>query len=409
MQLADELSRLGNSYTRTFPFTIVKFGVVDLPAMHLVMASYAWATSLSPWEFDIPKQLSPEVPAVQYGSGLKPCWYHTMILTPALKPMTWSFTIYSAFSSWPWPRIGVPDSLSVQPVGVESKTGAPASVKMICMFLLAYGEAAIYPFTCESIWSSQVSGVGKLFHAYGWMASLIDALAIHPYAWNNFPTPETWEDQMLSQVKGYIAASPYANKNMQIIFTEAGAPVCDSIPTGCTLSESGTPIRGQGQEENAEYMVKLHVIGFKAGVKIIVWYQQGFSPDPYCTAGTSGERCFGMSNSQGLRLVAHAYEAMTKCMAGKSTTPMFKIVNGKVRVYEFPSLDGSSASCIVTWSYQKGVTEVVQPQNPVVSIPLSSITSKTVMSVQNTTGASIAFTAGASLGLSPAPVFMQAQ
>jgi hypothetical protein len=214
---------------------------------------------------------------------------------------------------------------------------------------------------------------------------------------------------MLAQVRGYIAASPYANKNMQIIYTEAGAPVCDSSPTGCTLDEFGTPVRGQGQQENAEYMVKLHAISFNAGVKAIVWYQQGFGSDPYCTPGTSAESCFGMSNSNGPRLVASAYRTMTACMAGKSTTPNFRTVNGNVRVYEFPSLDGSSASCIVAWTYQSGVTEVVQPRNPAVSIPLSSITGKTVKSVQNTTGASIGFTAGGSLSLSPAPVFIQAQ
>lgn len=236
-------------------------------------------------------------------------------------------------------------------------------------------------------------------------ASLIDTLAIHPYAWNNYPTPETWQDQMLAQVRGYIAASPYANKNMQIIYTEAGAPVCDSSPTGCTLDEFGTPVRGQGQQENAEYMVKLHVMAYNAGVRNIVWYQQGFSPDPYCGPGTSGESCFGMSNSVGPRLVASAYRTMTECMTGKSATPKFTTVNGNVRVYEFPSLDGSSASCIVAWTYQNGVTEVVQPRNPAVSIPLSSITGKTVTSVQNTTGASIGFTAGGSLSLSPAPVF----
>ena len=53
-------------------------------------------------------------------------------------------------------------------------------------------------------------------------------------------------------------------------FTEIGAPQNDA---GVPQMRSGdNPVRGQGRDENAAYVVKTHVISLAKGIEKIFWY-----------------------------------------------------------------------------------------------------------------------------------------
>jgi hypothetical protein len=246
------------------------------------------------------------------------------------------------------------------------------------------------------------------------VAGLVDVIALHPYGWTEFRTPEMWlftgdGSGVLDRVNTWIAAS--ANPSMSIHFTEVGAPVCDQAG-GCRLDEAGSlDVRGQDPDENAAWMVKVHVVSFSAGVERILWYQRGFSPDPVCSTGSHGESCFGMTNESGPRPIYAAYQTMTKCLAGKSPSPTLSTPQSGIRVYRFGPA-ASSGACLVAWTFDES-TEPTNPSSPVISgVSLSSLVGgTTVTSVLDTTGSTTICTgaecAGASLTLTPTPVFIE--
>ena len=243
-------------------------------------------------------------------------------------------------------------------------------------------------------------------------AGLIDVIAVHPYDWTEFRTPEVWlytgdQKGVLDRVKAWIATS--ANPDMAIHLTEVGAPVCDQAG-GCRLDEFGDNVRGQDPDENAAWMVKVHILSLDAGVERILWYKRGFGPDPVCVTGTSGESCFGMENSAGPRPVHAAYRTMTGCLAGKSRVPTFSAPQAGVRVYRFAAVTGSGA-CVIAWTFD-GTTQDVNPQDPVIAgVPLADLVpggsvASVVDTTDETTLCSGGSCAGASVTLTPAPVFI---
>jgi hypothetical protein len=283
-------------------------------------------------------------------------------------------------------------------------------------YQIVFGMGNAYDGTGTSITTGSSLGDLEAFFASTAPTNL-DTIAVHPYAWNNFPTPETWEPQSLAMLRGYIRNS--VNPAVDIVYTEGGAPVCDTSPAGCTLDEYGTPVRGQGQEENAEFMVKHHVLALAAGVTKVLWYQQGYSPDPVCTTATSSnncgssgakagcaESCFGMVNAQGPRLVAGAYGTLTGCLAGKGSWPVQASLATGVQAYDF---GGPGGHCVIAWTYLAGTTEIVQPTQPSVTVTLDTLTGgRPPTNVQTTTGGAIPFTDGSTtITLTPAPVFIE--
>ena len=244
-------------------------------------------------------------------------------------------------------------------------------------------------------------------------AGLVDVLALHPYDWTEFRTPEVWlatgdPTGVLERVAGWIATS--ANPSMAIHLTEVGAPVCDA-PGGCRLDAGGSDVRGQDPEENAAWMVKVHVLSFSAGVARVLWYQRGFAPDPVCATGSDPESCFGMTSAGGPRPVLAAYQTMTRCLAGTSRLPTFSAPQPGVRAYRFgPS--GGGGACTVAWSFD-ATTSPTLPSGPVIAgVSLGVLAGgATVTSAVDTTGSATfcsgAGCAGASLTLSPAPVFIE--
>jgi hypothetical protein len=221
-------------------------------------------------------------------------------------------------------------------------------------------------------------------------AASIDVLAPHPYAWPDFATPETWHDKWIAEIKNLIRSSPFANKKMKIMYTEVGAPVAGVDAPGD---------RPQSLIENAQYLVKLHVLAYNAGVERVYWYQDNDN----CADTRNAECNFGLIASNGARRPAYlAYKTLISCLKDKSIRPIFRALPSGVRTYEF---QGKTGSCIVAWTYVDGVTERIAPKKPRLSLPVAALTSKRVASVLDVTGSPLP--AANELSLSPSPIFIE--
>jgi hypothetical protein len=221
-------------------------------------------------------------------------------------------------------------------------------------------------------------------------ARWIDVLAAHPYPWPDFPTPESWHDEWIEGVKRLIAASPYANKKTKIMYTEVGAPVSGVDAPGD---------RAQSPLENAQYLVKLHVMAFNAGVERVYWYHG----QDTCGDAGNAECNFGLTAHDGRKRPAYfAYRTLLSCLEGKAAAPAFRALEAGVRVYEFA---GERGKCLVAWTYAPGVTQRHAPTLPVVKLPIRTLTDARAAVVRDVTGAITSYVDG--LTLSPSPVFIE--
>lgn len=221
-------------------------------------------------------------------------------------------------------------------------------------------------------------------------AASIDVLAPHPYAWPDFPTPEIWHDKWIAEVEKLIATSPVANKKMKIMYTEVGAPVAGVDAPGD---------RPQSPIENAQYLVKLHVLAYNAGVGRVYWYHENDN----CADTGNAECNFGLIASNGARRPAYlAYKTLISCLKDKSIKPIFRARPSGVRTYEF---QGKTGSCIVAWTFVDGVTERIAPKTSRLSVPVAALTSKRVTSVSDIAGR--LSPAASELSLSPSPIFIE--
>jgi hypothetical protein len=285
------------------------------------------------------------------------------------------------------------NTLAAQFSSVAAARNAAGNTKAKIAYQMVFQTNNSYLGTSADINNSSIRDFSAFLASPA--AASVDVLAIHPYAWNNYPTPETWEEKYLSVIKDLISKS--ANPKMQIIYTEGGAPVCNSISTGCTLDEFGSTVRGQGQQENAEYLVKHHVLAFAAGVQLVMWYKGGeFGGCSTTSPRTSAEDCFSLTP-----LTGAAYNALRSCLSNNTTQPMLRAPQPGVRVYDFV---GANGTCSVAWAYD-GTTQAVAPTQPTLSVPLTTLSPKPITKIQSTTGAAIAFSSG-TVTLTPAPIFV---
>ena len=174
-------------------------------------------------------------------------------------------------------------------------------------------------------------------------ADHIDILALHPYSWPDFEAPETWLAEWISVVESLLTKLDLA---FPIWFTEIGAPQNDdNVPQ---MYSGSSPIRGQGQQENARYIVKLHVIAFHAGVEKVFWYNYV----DRCSDSTDAECHFGIKSDSGAPKPAYrAYKAMRSCIGVKG--PATADASAPTRVYSFA---GENEDCLVVWNYPAGTT-----------------------------------------------------
>ena len=217
-------------------------------------------------------------------------------------------------------------------------------------------------------------------------ADYIDILALHPYSWPNFEAPETWLAGWISDVRDLIGEH---NRAFPIWFTEIGAPQNDDdVPQMYSLDK---PVRGQGQQEHARYLVKLHVIAFHAGVEKVFWYNYF----DRCSESTNVECHFGMKSDRRVPKPAYwAYKAMRGCIGVKG--PEMADVSSQTRIYSFAA---ANEDCLVLWNYPADAT----------TVSLASI--RPDLTAENTQatsllGESVAVTGG-SVTVSEEPLFLR--
>lgn len=200
-----------------------------------------------------------------------------------------------------------------------------------------------------------------------------DIFAPHPYAWPDFPTPETW-------LESYIAKQRDAMRqhgvDFPIWFTEIGAPQNDADVS--RMLSGSKRVRGQSRDENAAFLIKTHVISLAMGVQKIFWYN-------YVDRGpstTDVEDHFGLFDFWGFPKPSYAaYVNMVNCIGGMNFGGR-RNLSGDIHVYEFSDGD---RRCIIVWTYPEATKTV-----SLASI-LAAPNESNVTRVMNTVGTPLKF------------------
>ncbi len=172
-------------------------------------------------------------------------------------------------------------------------------------------------------------------------AALFDILALHPYAWPDFPDPTLWLDGFLSAVRGEMERT---GRELPIWFTEVGAPVRGQQPAPrLVTADSRQPVLGLDRAAAVGYLVKLHAIALHAGVERIFWYHYqdrgATSDDP--------EDYFGLRDAAGFPKPTYvAHHLLRRHLDGKRPGRLLQPAPG-ARFYEFT--DGATRT-LVGWS-----------------------------------------------------------
>jgi len=167
-------------------------------------------------------------------------------------------------------------------------------------------------------------------------AEEFDIIAPHPYAWPDFPTPETWLGEFIDERRRIIEES---GRDFPMWFTEVGAPQNDA---NARMLSGRSPVRGQTRAENAAFLVKFHAIALAKGVEKVFWYNYQDRE----ASTTDVEDHFGLVDHWGFPRPAYAaYVRMTQCLEGKRYRDV-RHPEPNVHVYRFS--DGSE-SCLVAW------------------------------------------------------------
>jgi len=218
-------------------------------------------------------------------------------------------------------------------------------------------------------------------------AAAFDILALHPYAWPDFPPPEKWMPDYVGKVRALMEQHRAAKP---IWFTEIGAPH-DGNPGGFFGYPSSQVFdRGLSRDEHAAYLLKCHLIAFRLGVEKVFWYnyQDGGSDPEYA------EHHFGMVDYWGYPKPSYsAYYTMSRLLRGKTLQPPAAVA-GNVQIFRFA---GGQEDCIVAWTYPAAAR----------TVPLATlgIAPADVTDVENLIGTPVAHQ-GDSVSLSGSPIYV---
>lgn len=185
---------------------------------------------------------------------------------------------------------------------------------------------------------------------------LIDILSIHPYAWPNFPSPETWHDKYVLQARQQLKAH---GLSLPIWYTEVGATHHGNVPGGFFgYPKKNAAVTGLTPYQAAIYLIKLHVMAFNKGIENIFWYnyQDRESEREYA------ENHFGLRDYLGYpKPVYVAYTHLHRLLADKTAGKM-RYLSGNIRAYEFSD---NKTKVLVLWSFPAASTGK--------SVPLTSL------------------------------------
>ena len=180
-------------------------------------------------------------------------------------------------------------------------------------------------------------------------AKSFDIVALHPYAWPDFPSPDEWLVDYLDQSKAMMAANKLS---MPIWFTEVGAPHHGNAPGAFFgYPKKNKQVPGQSRAHAPAYMIKLHTIAFQQGVKKIFWYNyQDRRPERQYA-----ENHFGLRDHWGFpKPVYPAYYTLHSHLDYKTAVGSLQLKQG-VQVHKFQ--DNRETTWVV-WSHPAQSAEI---------------------------------------------------
>ncbi len=212
-----------------------------------------------------------------------------------------------------------------------------------------------------------------------------DILAIHPYAWPDFRTPETWLPGFQQFVRDEMTARGHT---FPIWYTEVGAPHHGNPLGFFGYPEDGAQVTGVSLYSATPYLLKLHVMGLAEGVEKIFWYNyvDQHSEREYA------ENFFGLIDYWRFPKPAYtAYVTMVRLLEGK---PLVEIQAGKNDLYSY------------TFSDKKETVSVLWRSPEAAPIPFSSVVNNQSVKVFDLVGHEINGESLTALSLGTEPVYV---
>lgn len=173
-------------------------------------------------------------------------------------------------------------------------------------------------------------------------AESFDILALHPYAWPDFPAPERWLGNYLQSVRNIMRESGAIKP---IWFTEVGVPHHGNAPGQFFgYPESRRAVKGLTRAEVARYLIRLHVLALHDGVEKVFWYNyrdQRADRD-------QAEQHFGLRDYWGYPKPAYAAWCQMQTLLERRRPTLARETHDGMWIRAF---DSSNERVWVLWSY----------------------------------------------------------
>ncbi len=223
-------------------------------------------------------------------------------------------------------------------------------------------------------------------------ARFVDILSIHPYAWPNFPSPETWHDNYVVQARQELKSH---GLNIPIWYTEVGATQHGNAPGGFFgYPKKNKPVTGLTPYQASIYLIKLHVMAFHAGIEKVFWYNY----KDRASEREYAENHFGLREFLGHpKPVYVAYSQLQKLLTGKTNIKKIDLA-GDIFAYEFSD---NKAKVLVLWSFPASPTVKTIPLASLMQMPLQNQSIKIINPMGKTMPLS-----GDTISISGTPIYL---
>ena len=228
-------------------------------------------------------------------------------------------------------------------------------------------------------------------------SKIFDILSLHPYRWPDFPMPDVWMPDFLSNVQTEMQK---LNRVMPIWFTEIGAPHNGNPGGFFGFPEAGNSVTGLSRPDAVRYLIQSHVIALDSGVEKIFWYNY-IDRDP---KREYAEDHFGLKDYWGFPKSAYvAYTQLHLTLEGKQPAG-HQLLSGNVRAYRFNGTAANHANEDVLVVWRSGNASDTD-SNVGLSTLLSGLSAQRVVSVMNSVGTAQAVD-GESVAIGPYPIIL---
>ncbi|MDR1281032.1 MAG: hypothetical protein LBK99_09450, partial [Opitutaceae bacterium] len=179
-------------------------------------------------------------------------------------------------------------------------------------------------------------------------------ISLHPYAWETFPMPDEWMENVVSRCRGFMKE---AGREIPVWFTEIGAPHNGNPGGFFGYPQNGILTNGLSRENYATFTTRCHVIAASLGVKHLFWYNYQDNADDIFYA----ERHFGLRDTWGFPKPAYiSYANMTRLLEGRKHAGITR--DGDLVAHRFDPIPGSpllrsgSGTTWVVWRRDKAAS-----------------------------------------------------